>query len=336
MARRIDEPDHIIVVGASAGGLNALVELVTQFKEEWSAAFFIVLHLSRKGISDFLVHKLQQHTTLECHRATEGQKIKTGNIYIAMPNFHLLIKKNEIRLGHGPEENRWRPSIDVMFRSAAAAYNSHVIGIILTGLLDDGTSGMWAIKRSGGTLIVQDPNEAEYPDMPLSVLNRMEVDHCVSLQEMGPLLDDIIASKEFTDETVPQDILAEAMIAEKMATGIEVIEKLGDKSVYTCPDCGGILFMVENGKINRYKCHTGHSYSQADLAVKQSEALDSTLWVALRMMEERKNLLKKMEDQTKEKGFNRFAKEHQRKAEELQLHIDRMKEMLKITQKQTE
>ena len=174
-------PQHIIVIGTSAGGLNALSELVSQLKKEWDAAYFVVLHLSRKGISDFLVHQLQQYTTLPCQLGNNDQDIEKGHIYIAIPNFHLLIKKGKVRLGNGPTENRWRPSIDVLFRSAAASYNSHVTGIILTGLLDDGTSGMWAINRTGGTLVVQDPNEAEYPDMPLAVLNRMEADYCITL-----------------------------------------------------------------------------------------------------------------------------------------------------------
>jgi two-component system, chemotaxis family, protein-glutamate methylesterase/glutaminase len=331
-----EEPDHIVVIGSSAGGLNALYELVSQFNPEWNAAFFIVLHLSRKGISDFLVHRLQQQTSLHCVRSTGGQKIEKGNIYVATPNLHLLVAKGTIKIGHGPEENRWRPSIDVLFRSAAAAYDSRVTGILLTGLLDDGTSGMWAIKRAGGTLIVQDPNEAEYPDMPLSVLNRMEVDYCLSLSEMGNALDEIFRTKEFNDDPIPRDILAEAEIAERMATGIEVVSKLGEKSFYSCPDCGGMLFLVENGKINRYRCHIGHSYSEADLATKQEEALDSTLWVALRMMEERKNLLTKMENDARLKGFSRFATQHQEKAAELQQHIENMKEMLQITNSEEE
>jgi two-component system chemotaxis response regulator CheB len=333
---QVSEPKHIIVIGASAGGLNALTEVVNQFREEWDAAYFIVLHLSRKGISDFLVHRIQQQTTLPCELASEKKPIERGKVYVAVPNFHLLVKKAELRLGHGPEENRWRPSIDVLFRSAAAAYNSHVTGIVLTGLLDDGTSGMWAIKRSGGTTIVQDPNEAEYPDMPLSVLNRMEVDHCVSLPEIGSVLGKLIRDKKFSHKPIPADVIAEAEIAERMASGIDVVEKLGSPSVYTCPDCGGILFFVEDGKIKRYRCHTGHVYNEADLEIKQAEMLESTLWVALRMMEERRNLLTRMEQQTRDRGFERFAKEHRSKADELQEHIDKLKAILMITQRDDE
>jgi len=326
-------PQHIIVIGTSAGGLSALNELVSQFKEDWDAAYFIVLHLSRKGISDFLVHQLKQYTSLPCQLGTDEQQIKKGHIYIAIPNFHLLIKQGRVKLGHGPTENRWRPSIDVLFRSAAAAYDSHVTGIILTGLLDDGTSGMWAIKRTGGTLVVQDPNEAEYPDMPLSVLNRMEADYCISLSEMGSVLDKIIHTKEFTNDPIPDDILAEVEIAERMTSGIDVVEPIGTNSVYTCPDCGGVLFRIVNGQINRYRCHTGHTYSEKDLEVKQAENLEAALWVALRMMEERKNLIKKLEEQTRGRGFSRFANDYKEKFEELQFHIEKVKELLFVTQK---
>jgi two-component system chemotaxis response regulator CheB len=184
----MNEPKFVIVVGASAGGLNALSEFAGQLKPEIDAAVFIVMHLSRTSISDFLMHRLQPLTQLQCEVATEGATIKKGHIYVASPNLHLLVKKGKIILGRGPEENRWRPSIDVLFRAAAAAYSTRAIGVVLTGLLNDGTTGMLAIKRSGGTCIVQDPNEAEYPDMPLSVLDNMEVNYCISLAEMGEVI----------------------------------------------------------------------------------------------------------------------------------------------------
>lgn len=181
----MSNPKFVIVVGTSAGGINALSEFVGQLKTGMDAAVFIVMHLSRTSISDFLFHKLQPLTKLQCEIAAENASIKKDHIYIASPNLHLLVKKGKIILGRGPEENRWRPSIDVLFRSAAAAYSTRTIGVVLTGLLDDGTTGMLAIKRSGGTCIVQDPNEAEYPDMPLSVLNNMEVDYSIGLANMG-------------------------------------------------------------------------------------------------------------------------------------------------------
>jgi two-component system, chemotaxis family, protein-glutamate methylesterase/glutaminase len=192
------------------------------------------------------------------------------------------------------------------------------------------------IKRSGGTCIVQDPNEAEYPDMPLSVLNKIEVDQCVSLTEMGTVLQRLMETKEFKETEIPPDIVAEANIAEKVATGIEVVEKVGETSVYTCPDCGGMLTEVKEDKASRYRCHTGHVYSEKDLFLKQTENVESTLWVALRMMEERKNLLVRMENESKQRGFARFANEHRQKGEDLQVHINKLKELLFLTQNSDE
>lgn len=328
-----EEPGYVIVVGASAGGLNALAELVSQIDPDIDAALFIVLHLSRTGISDFLAHRLQQFTSLHCVIAADGGAIRKGHIYISRPNFHLILKEGQTVIGRGPVENRWRPSIDVLFRSAAVQYDSRVIGIILTGLLDDGTSGMLAIKKSGGTCIVQDPNEAEYPDMPLSVLNSIEVDHCVPLTAMGALLKDLTKKKAIKTTDIPEELRVEAGISERVAIGIDIVSELGEHSVYSCPDCGGGLWNIKEGNIERYRCHIGHSYSERDLAVKQAEQVEGTLWMALRMMEERRNMLQKLEDDTRRKGFSRIASDHQARVKEMQEHIDKLKKLLFDVQK---
>ncbi len=327
-------PKFMIVVGTSAGGMNALIEFVSHLNVEMDAAVFIVMHLSRTSISDFLVHRLQPHTTLPCELAKENAGIQKGHIYIAAPNAHLLVKKNKIILGHGPEENRWRPSIDVLFRSAAAAFSTRVIGVVLTGSLDDGTTGMLAIKRSGGTCIVQDPNEAEYPDMPLSVLDNMEVDHCISLSQMGDVIFKV--TQTLPEEIpAPKDVIIESEIAERVVVDYENVKQIGEKSIYACPDCGGGLWGIEaeKGNTNRYRCHIGHSYSEKDLVVKQGEILESTLWVALRIMEERGTLLKKMEDDNNKKGFSKMATSYREKFEVIQHHVDQMKDVLYASQK---
>lgn len=330
-------PKFVIVVGASAGGMNALSEFVGQLKTGMDAAVFIVMHLSRTSISDFLYHKLNPLTGLQCEIATEGAAIQKNHIYIALPNLHLLVKKNKIILGRGPEENRWRPSIDVLFRSAAAAYNTRTIGVVLTGLLDDGTTGMLAIKRSGGTCIVQDPNEAEYPDMPLSVINNMEVDYCIGLSDMREVLESITKSIP-EEKPAPDDVIIESEIAERVVVDYDNVKQLGEKSIYACPDCGGGLWDItkkgdEGGKVVRYRCHIGHSYSEKDLVLKQGEIFESTLWTALRIMEERKTLLKKMENDNSKSGFTKAAKEYKDKADNIQGHVDKMKEVLFASQK---
>jgi two-component system chemotaxis response regulator CheB len=259
-------------------------------------AYCIVLHLSRKGIGDFVIHTLQKVTSLHCTLAKDGDAAERDHIYVARPNQHMLLKNNKFLLGAGPEENRWRPSIDVLFRSAAVAYSSHAIGVILSGLLDDGTSGMRAIKRSGGKCIVQDPDEAEYPDMPVSVINHMEADHVATLVEIGPIIADIIEHTKGDKKPAPEDVITESKIAETTAVGIDDVSKLNvEQSIFACPDCGGGLWNVKNDVIKRYRCHIGHAYTERDLILKQAEAAGTALWVALRMMEERKHFLRKME-----------------------------------------
>ena len=321
-------PKFIVVIGASAGGLDALTEMVQTLHKGLDIAYCIVLHLSRKGIGDFVVHRLSQATSMSCSLAEDGAEIKSDNIYIARPNQHLLVKDNRFILGGGPEENRFRPSIDVLFRSAAVAYSSYAIGIILSGMLDDGTSGMWAIKRSGGTCMVQDPNQAEYPEMPLSIINNMEADHVVTLEEIGPLIAKIAKQKKGRKKRVPQDVILESQIAERTAVSIDTIEKIADTSVFACPDCGGNLWEMKDDIIKRYRCHIGHAYTEKDLVVKQAETASTTLWVALRMMEERKHLLKKLSIENGQKGYKLLSTKNGEKHDEMEHHINRLKAIL--------
>ncbi|THU30369.1 chemotaxis protein CheB [Niastella caeni] len=208
-------PFFIIVIGASAGGHDALCKLAATLPRHLHAAIFIVLHISSKGNDNFIVNQLQKYTSMHCELATEGLSIKPGHIYVASVDHHLILKAGAMHITKGPPENRWRPSIDVLFRSAAAYYTERVIGIVLTGLLDDGTAGMQAIKRCGGTCIVQEPREAAYPDMPQSVLNNAMVDFILPVAGMIEAIQYTIVNKTPVDAEVPDDIRAEAALLEK-------------------------------------------------------------------------------------------------------------------------
>lgn len=324
-------PAFIIVIGTSAGGRNALIELIGQLKPEMNAAFFIVMHLSKKGIANFLVKELQPFTSLPCSIAEDRASIKAGQVYIAPSNGHLVIKKDQLMIGHGPEENRWRPSIDVLFRSAAASYSSRVIGIILTGLLNDGTSGMLAIKQSGGICVVQDPEEAEYPDMPLNVLELMEADYSTSLAGMGELLSGLLSRKPL-DTVAPANVLAEAEIAERTVVGFENVRSIGEKSVYACPDCGGNLWNISADGVSRYRCHIGHSYQEKELLSQQGHHVEATLWIALRIMEERSHLLNKMGKDNMKKGLSRIGTQYLDSAKQLHEHVQTLKGVLYASQ----
>jgi two-component system chemotaxis response regulator CheB len=327
------KPKFIVVIGTSAGGFFALSELISQLSDEMDAAFFVVMHLSHHGIGGYLVSQMQKYTPLFCTEVEETQLIKRGTIYFSQPNKHLLIANDEVKLGYGPEENHWRPAIDVLFRSAAASFDGYAIGIILTGMLNDGTVGMSAIKRCGGSCIVQDPNEAEYPDMPLSVLKEIEVDYCVPVTQIGAMITTIIKNKKVVHTIIPADIIKEVELSEKGVGSIDEMKELGENSVFTCPDCGGVLFEMKNDSITRYKCHTGHSYSVNDLLAEQYKNIESSLWVALRSLEERRKLLSQLAEKNISRGFHRSASDYKEKIDELQGHVDNIKQVLFAAEK---
>jgi two-component system chemotaxis response regulator CheB len=324
----LEEPKYIVTIGASAGGLHSVIELMAGLTEETDAAVFVVLHTPNIAFGDLVIQRLQKNTVFTCKVAEHEEAIQKKHLYLAAPDKHLIVKRGRILLGEGATENRWRPSIDVLFRSAAVAYDGRAIGVVLTGMLEDGTAGMEFIKQCGGTCIVQDPNEAEYPDMPLSVLKHVEVDYCTTLQKISTILDEKSKNGIYEKHLIPPEIAAEAEIAERVAIGIENVRALGEKSYYTCPDCGGGLWEIRQGKIIRYRCHTGHMYTATELLVRQNQELENTFWIAMRMMEERKNLIDKLAEEEESKGWMRSATIKRQRAEELKVHIERIKQIL--------
>jgi two-component system, chemotaxis family, protein-glutamate methylesterase/glutaminase len=321
-------PFFIIVIGASAGGRDALSKLIATLPQDLDAAVFIVMHLGKPGIENYLANQLQKYSVLPCQVATDGLAIQKGHIYIAAIDQHLVVKPGTMVLTKGPAENRWRPSIDVLFRSAAVAYSERVIGIVLTGLLDDGTAGMQAIKRCGGTSMVQDPQEAMYPDMPQSVLENTMVDFVLPVAAMSEAIQQTIATKQIDHIAVPPELKAEVALVEKTVTEIAEIQNLGEQTVYTCPDCGGSLWELKDGDHTRYRCHVGHAYSQKDLLHEQVHSINASLWTALRLMEQRRNLLNKMSKEEAEKGLHSLVKMHTERVRELEVHISNLKELI--------
>ena len=324
----MSELKKIIVIGASAGGYQAIADLVGKLPVDPDVAVFAVLHMSKDSSGSVVLHHLQQRSTLICEIAKDGAPILGGHLYLAPPDHHLMIKEGCTRVHNGPRENRWRPSIDVLFRSAAAHYGSRVIGIILSGLLDDGTSGMSAIKRSGGLCIVQEPSEAIYPDMPTSVLNAVDVDYQVPLADMSYVIADQLSKASPPMLTVPEDVKIEAEITEKLVSSIDQLQQIGTNSNFTCPDCGGGLWKIKQDGVHRYRCYTGHSYNENVLSEKQSEGFEKSLWVSIRMLEEHKNFLRVMAAHEKEAGHLAASQETARREAEAGVHIERLKSVL--------
>jgi len=322
---------HIIVIGASAGGFAALTKLLSLLDKKINAAVFIALHFSRGAGDDLIIKKIKDAAAMNVRKAANKLAIRTGNIYVAPANTHLLLKEDKMVLGYGPAEDRWRPSIDILFRSAAVAYNSAVTGIILTGLLNDGTAGMMAIKECGGTCIVQHPQEAQYDAMPLSVIDSLEADYILRLDEMPEILHRLTQTKPAVTK-VPEHVVEEATIAERVITNNDMVQQIGAPGSFACPACGGTLWKLNGGKVTRFRCHIGHSFTEENLLERQGETLEATLWIALRIMEERKNMLIKMAETSRRRNYQISATDYTKKANGLDKHINNIKEILKTAQ----
>ncbi|GAA3962541.1 chemotaxis protein CheB [Hymenobacter antarcticus] len=321
-------PSHLIVIGTSAGGMPALVRLVAQLPATLPAAVLVVQHFAPDSDGQQLVDRLASHTQLRCRLPTDGETIEAGTLYLAPPDRHLLAKDGSI--GHllvtkGPRENHYRPAVDALFRSAAVAYGPRTVGIVLTGMLHDGTAGLEFIKRCGGVTIVQDPHEAEYPSMPETALRNVDIDYVVPLAMMGPLLEEIThGAVPQAQAPIPEDLKQEAAIAERVVGNTEAVAAIGHQVPLTCPDCGGSLWQVSEGRLLRFRCHTGHAHTADSLLNKSQKSLEETLWVALRMMEERKNLLSSMA----ERGEAPYPEHQAERLEEIKKHINRLREFL--------
>jgi two-component system chemotaxis response regulator CheB len=287
-------PGHdIIVIGASAGGVQALSRLVELLPDDFPAAVFIVLHTSPDG-PGLLPSVLSKAGRLRALSPDDKSKIEPGRIYVAPPDHHLLVERERIRVVRGPKENRHRPAIDPLFRSAAFAFGPRVVGIVLTGLLDDGTAGLWAVKNCNGIAVVQDPSEAIFPDMPLNALRSVEVDYTLPVADIAALAIKLAREPAPKGEhRVPDKLKLETEFV-MMERDIGDMGALGKPSAFTCPSCRGALWELREGNLLRYRCHVGHAYSSQTLLAEQSEALETALYSALRATEEKAAALRRI------------------------------------------
>jgi len=283
----------IIVIGGSAGAVEALRAVVQKLPADLGAAVLVVVHLPPSSPGR-LPEILQRCTALRVGWATDSELITPGRIYIAPPDRHLLIEDGAVRLTRAPRENHCRPAIDPLFRSAALTYGSRVIAVVLSGRLDDGTAGLWAVKERGGIAVVQDPEEASQPDMPRNALEYTDADHVVPAAELGPLLARLATAEHATSNgaTVSPQLELEVQIAMEANALQSGVLTIGPTTPYTCPECHGVLMRVEQGGIPRFRCHTGHAYALDSLLASVTEAVEASLWGALRAVEESVLLLR--------------------------------------------
>ena len=280
---------RLVVIGASTGGVAALRQLSAALPGDFSAPVLIVLHI---GAHDSLLPDLiAADCALDVSRAVDGEPLRPGTIRIAPPDLHLTVEDGVARLMRSPKENFARPAIDPLFRSAALDFDSRVIGVILTGMLDDGTAGLQAIKGAGGIAIVQDPDDAIEPSMPTSALRHVDVDHCVPLVEMPALLDRLVSSQvpagsiEVTGSR--RRMSHEQALSEGSGDYFSHLRAIADPSPLTCPECHGGLWELRASSPHRYRCHTGHGFTVRTLGLAVEEETDNALWSALRALHER-------------------------------------------------
>ena len=301
-------PRHLIVIGASAGGVEALTRVVRDLPRDIPAAIFVTVHFPPTGTSA-LARILKRAGRLSAVQAADGQSIEEGHIYIAPPDHHLLVFRDCMRLYRGPRENGNRPAVDPMFRSTALAYGPRVIGVILSGSLDDGTSGLLAIKRRGGLAVAQDPDDAMFPSMPQSAIDHVEIDRIAKLDRLAAVLCELAQRPPAREETVASDDAEkETQYAKIDLTRIEdSAEHPGVLAPFGCPDCGGTLWELREGKLVRFRCRVGHAWTSEALVASQAETLDAALWTALRALEESSSLSQQLSDRAQSRGNSRLA-----------------------------
>jgi two-component system, chemotaxis family, protein-glutamate methylesterase/glutaminase len=322
-------PGHdIIVIGASAGGVEAVIQLVRALPSDLDATLFIVLHIAPHGTSA-LPTILNRAGPLHAKHPTHGEAIKKGCIYIAPPNQHLLIKHGHIHLSRGPVENGHRPAVDPLFRTAARSFGPRVVGVILSGALDDGTAGLLAVKSRLGVAIVQDPDEALFDGMPRSAIENVEVDYVMPLVDIASLL---VQLSRTPVKEIPREVSAlmkqETEIVELDMDAVENEHRPGTPSEFACPLCGGALWEVQDGRLVRFRCRVGHAFSPETLLAEQSEAMEEALWAALRALEERAALSRRLADGAYNRSQERTAQRFEDQADQATRNANLIRETL--------
>lgn len=327
----------IIVIGASAGGVEALLELVDNLPGDFPAAILVVVHTTPTR-PNRLPQVLNYRSKIPAYQAEQGKLIEPGNIYVAPSDLHMLVKEGRLELNHGPRENSSRPAIDPLFRSAARNYGPRLIGIILSGNMGDGATGLMMVKSYGGLVIVQTPDEAAYSSMPNTAISYGQVDHILPIKEMASLLMRLVnengkekGTAGQMDREIKRDVnnLEPTSPAEGAGEGEEerpdVINQAlweqehnyrsGKSAIYSCPDCSGVLWQIEENGVIYFQCHVGHRLSPEVLLIRKSNELETALWSCVRTLQEKASINLQLAAQMRSKGQNEVAERIEEKAQ---------------------
>ena len=304
MAASTRRGHEIVVIGASSGGLQVLTELVAGLPADLGAAVIIVMHL-QPGFRSRLPEILTHHGPLRARHAMHGEPVVPGHIYVAPPDNHVVVRRGYLNVVRGAKENNHRPSVDVLFRTAATAYGPSVIGVVLTGALDCGTAGLLSIKARGGLAVVQDPASAQYPEMPESALRHVEADHVVPTRELAGLITRLV------DEP-------SGKAPAQLPGALREIEgdELGVSADIVCPLCHGKMTESELNGFQAFRCHVGHAFSLESVALEQAESVERALWAAARALQESSGLAGRLAASTTGHMRERFLEKEQAQAQQ--------------------
>lgn len=314
----------VLVVGGSAGAIEAIQALLRGLPDDLGAAVFVVIHIPEHRGS-VLPSILQRSTSLDVQHAYNGAPVRTGQVRVAPPGYHMLLRDGLVILDRGPRENHERPSVDGLFRSAARTFESRVAGVVLSGNSDDGLAGMQAISRAGGIIAVQDPSDAAFPSMPQAVCEHMDVDMAAPAEALGRMLSRVLPKRRTKHEELSGRISQEAEVS-----SMNPLQSPppGRPSTFSCPDCNGVLWEHQDGKLQRYQCIVGHAYSAEAVMEQKSDELESTLWAALRALEENAGLSERMERRAVERDSLQVARRFAERRWEFERAAARLRELL--------
>jgi two-component system chemotaxis response regulator CheB len=316
---------RVVVVGASAGGVAALEQLVSGIPSDFAAPVLIVLHIAA-GQKPLLPRILSTAGPLPVIEAVSGERLRGGQIYVAPADYHLLVTPDHVAVTRGPKENDFRPSVDVLFRSAAYHFGTRTIGVVLSGLVSDGSSGLYAIKRLGGIAVVQDPAQALYDSMPLSALGRVDIDYALPAGEIGRLLagllEEPLAPEPLDAAHYRAELKYDLDVSASGASLAPAVASAREPSMYTCPECGGVLHTIEEGRTQRFRCHTGHGYTKEALLEDCTRSVESSLWEAVRRLHETTVLLNETAEELGARGDEQAAKTLRYKARQLKARTE--------------
>lgn len=321
--------ERLIVIGASLGGVTALRALAAQLPADLAAPVLVVQHIG--AYRSMLPELLMRSGPLPAGHATQGERLQPGRVLVAPPDRHMMVEGGLVFLTQGPKEHHARPAVDPLFRSAALSHGPAVIGVVLTGQLDDGTAGLQAIKSAGGTAVVQDPLDAEEPSMPRSAASYVDVDHCVPLQALGSLLARLVREPEPAPEASHEpltQLAREHRVSVSKEIDMEDLKAIAAPSTFVCPDCHGSLWQIDAAEPPRFRCHTGHAFTLRTLRAAHEGGTEEALWSAIRALQERTLLLRASAASERRAGDAATAKTLENDVRATENQVERLRELV--------